>query len=119
MAIDHWQALFDHNYLRWFDLNGQPALCEIVAVHPRVELTMRGGVKQRKPVIDLKQIQGKIDGIKPLVMNVTNTEAIAEIYGARPSVWIGKRIVLFQSETQLGKRKDEPCIRVRAPKEGA
>ena len=115
-AVDHWQALFDHTYLRWFDLNGQPALCEITEVHSRVEMVMRGGVKSRKPVVHLKQIQGKIDGIKPLVLNVTNGETISDIYGEQPSKWVGKRIVLFQAETQLGKKKNEPCIRVRAPK---
>ncbi len=127
MSVDHWQALFDHNYLRWFDLNGQPSLCEIVDVKARVELTLPGGAKSRKPVITLKQVQGKIENardeygktlatIKPLVMNVTNMETIAELYGVAPSAWKGKRIVLFQAETQMGKKKNEPCIRLRAPK---
>lgn len=131
--IDHWQALFDHNYLRWFDLNGQPALCEIIEVQPRVELTLPGGAKSRKPVIRLKQIQGKIENardengkplphIKPLVLNSTNGFTIAEIHGVAPSNWIGKRVVLFESVTkmwskELRKNVDQQCIRVRAQKE--
>lgn len=135
MAIDHWQALFDHNYLRWFDLNGQPALCEIVDVQARVELTLPGGAKSRKPVIKLKQIQGKIENardeegkplptIKPLVLNSTNGCAIADIHGDKPSAWCGKRIVLGLSKTRmwnadLKKMVEVDCIRIRAPKEGA
>lgn len=132
MAIDHWQALFDHNYLRWFDLNGQPALCEIVDVQARVELTLPGGAKSRKPVIRMKQVQGKIDNarddngkelptIKPLVLNVTNGSVIADIHGCEPSSWKGKKIVLYQDKTkvwnaELRKMVEQPCIRIRAPK---
>jgi hypothetical protein len=135
MTIDHWQALFDHNYLRWFDLNGQPALCEIVDVQARVELTLPGGAKSRKPVVRLKQIQGKIENarddegkplesIKPLVLNSTNGCAIAEIHGEKPSSWKGKRIVLCLAKTRmwnadLKKMVEVDCIRIRAPKEGA
>jgi hypothetical protein len=131
-TADHWQALFDHKYLRWFDLNGQPALCEIVKVHARVELTMRGGKKSRKPVIDLKQVQGKIEParddngkplpfIKPLVLNVTNCGAIVEMHGEEPSAWPGKKIVLYLDRIKmwddaLRKMVDADCIRIRAPK---
>lgn len=132
MSVDHWQALFDHNYLRWFDLNGSPSLCEIVEVQARVEMTMPGGAKSRKPVVRLKQIQGKIESakdehgkdlptIKPLVLNNTNGCSIAELHGDKPSGWVGKRIVLYQAVTRmwngdLKKMVEQPCIRVRAPK---
>lgn len=133
MTVDHWQALFDHTYLRWFDLNGQPALCEIVDVQERVEMTLPGGAKTRKPVVRMKQIQGKAerardaDGkelptLKPLVLNVTNGGKIAEICGVAPSGWPGKRIVLYPDTVQMWKNKkkvDEPCIRIRAEKSAA
>lgn len=132
MTVDHYQALFDHNYLRWFDLNGQPALCEIVDVQARVELTLPGGAKSRKPVIHLKQVQGKIENardadgkelshIKPLVLNSTNACMIADIHGEKPSAWFGQQIVLYEAKTrmyqqELKKMVEVPCIRVRAPK---
>lgn len=133
MPVDHWQALFDHNYLRWFDLNQQPALVEIVDVQARVELTLPGGAKSRKPVVKLKQVQGKIDNakdehgksldtIKPLVLNHTNGQMIAELHGDQPTGWKGKRIVLYPTTTrmwsnELKKMVDQECIRVRAQKE--
>src|SRR5690606_32331472 len=130
--VDHWQALFDNKFLRWFDLNGQPSLCEIVEVQGRVELTLPGGAKSRRPVVHLKQLQGKIvnasdeDGkslptIKPLVLNATNGQSIADIYGEKPSAWVGKQIVLFEARTKMWSKEtkrmvETQCIRVRAPK---
>lgn len=128
-AKDHWQALFDHKYLRWFDLKNEPALCEIVSVEARVELTLPGGAKARKPVICLKLVQGKVenakddngktlDTLKPLVLNTTNGSTIASIHGPQPSQWPGKQIVLFETTTRLWnketrKMEEVPCLRIR------
>lgn len=56
---------------------------------------------------------------KGLVLNITNGKKIESICGsADPANWIGKRIVLYPTETELrGETVD--CIRVRAPKPGA
>lgn len=131
-AKDHWQALFDHKFLRWFDLKNEPALCEIVNVQARVELTMPGGAKSRKPVIHLRLVQGKVENakdengemlktLKPLVLNTTNGSTIASIHGPQPSQWIGKQIVLFETTTRLWnsqtrKMEEVPCIRIRKVK---
>ena len=111
---DDFEALFDANFLRWYSLKGHPALVEIVAI-TREELTLRGGAKKKSPVIVLKLIDGKIESMKPLVMNRTNMDLITEFLGRKPSQWIGHQIVLYQDETKL-KGKTVPCIRVRAPK---
>lgn len=132
-TIDHWQALFDHNYLRWFNLNGAASLVEIVAVEGLVEMTLPGGAKTRKPVVHLKQLQGKIENavddngktlptIKPLVLNSTNAGTIAEIHGKKPSAWVGGKIVLYPSTTKMWSKESKKmvemeCIRIRAPKE--
>ena len=113
---DHWQALFDKAYLRWFHLNGQPALVRITKVEGKVELMLPGGVKAKKPVLTFSQVKGKIEDVKPLVLNVTNGNAIAEIHGVRPSEWPGKEIVLYQG-TQRLKGKEVPAIRIRKKKE--
>lgn len=115
-ARDHWETLFDHTYLRWFDLHGQPALVEIVSVDKNVELTLRGGAKKKAPVLQYKQLSGKIEHTKPLVLNRTNSNLIAGIHGTKPSGWIGKQVVLFQDTDKL-KGETVPCIRIRAKKE--
>ena len=111
---DDFERLFDQNFLRWFHLNGKPALLEIIGIE-RKELTLRGGAKKKSPVIALKQIQGAIESIKPMVMNRTNMEELSSFLGRKPSDWIGKQFVVFQDETKL-KGATVPCIRIRAPK---
>jgi hypothetical protein len=116
MTFDHrddFERLFDQNFLRWFHLNGKPALLEIVNV-TREELTLRGGAKKKSPVIVVKQIQGAIESIKPLVMNRTNMEELTSFLGRKPSEWTGKQFVVFQDETKL-KGATVPCIRIRKP----
>ena len=110
---DDFERLFDQNFLRWFHLNGKPALLEIVKV-TREELTLRGGAKKKSPVIAVKQIQGGIESVKPLVMNRTNMEELASFLGRKPSDWVGKQFVVFQDETKL-KGQSVPCIRIRKP----
>ena len=120
-ARDHFETLFDANYMRWFHLNGQPALVEITKLERDVELTLRGGAKSKKPVLHLKQIQGKITEMKPLVLNRTNSNSIAVIHGPKPSQWVGKQIVLYPATTQMYDRElkkmlEVGCIRIREMK---
>lgn len=112
---DHVDALFDRTYLRWFSLNGKPALVEIKAVRRNVEMVLPGGHAAKKTVLDLKLINGQIEEIKPLVLNTTNAHLIASFLGDKPSQWPGKEIVLYQDTTKL-RGETVACIRVRAPK---
>jgi hypothetical protein len=114
MTIDHYEALIDSPFLRWFDLNERPALVEIVSVKQE-ELTLGGGAKRRCPVMTFRQLQGSIETVKPLVINRTNLDTLAEILGPQPSKWIGKAVVLFESMTDFRKERVK-CIRIRARK---
>ncbi len=112
---DHWEILFDKNYLRWFHLCGKECTVTIDKVERDVELTMRGGVKKKAGVVHFK---GKD---KPLVLNVTNASAIAAIHGNKPSKWPGKQIVLYPTTTKMysndTKRMETVgCIRVKEAK---
>ena len=115
--IDYWEKLFDKTYLRWFHLNGKPALVRITKIE-RKELTLRGGAKKKSGIIHLEQVNGSIEEIKPLVLNVTNGESIAEIHGTKPVDWVGREIVLFETTRNL-KGKPVPCIAVRAKRNDA
>lgn len=106
MTIDDYEALFDSKYLRWFDIEGKgDIVCTIEKVE-REELTLRGGAKKKAPVISIK------NGSKPLVLNRTNADSIAELHGNKPSQWPGKRICLFVTTTKL-KGKQVNCIRIK------
>jgi len=134
-ADDHVDALFDKEYLRWFDLNNYPALIQIDLVRRNVELTLPGGMKEKKSVLWFTQLQGKIESrlqpdkpdgdwtpMKPLVLNKTNGNSIAHVLNTvRPSQWIGQQVVLYATTTKMYVKearamKDVGCIRIRAPK---
>lgn len=120
--IDHYEALFDKQYLRWFHLQDAPALVRIDKVLHNVDMTLPGGAKTKKPIIHLTLVKGKIEDMKPLVLNSTNAKTIALIHGIQPSKWLGKEVVLFRSETEmfdkeLRKMRKADCIRIRAKKE--
>jgi len=109
---DHWEILFDKQYLRWFHLQGKDALVTIEKVEKDVELTMRGGIKKKAGVVHFR---GKD---KPLVLNVTNAQQIASIHGPKPSQWPGKQIVLYPTTTEMyvketKKKETLGCIRIR------
>jgi F-type H+-transporting ATPase subunit alpha len=80
-------------------------VCTIEKVE-REELTLRGGAKKKAPVITVK------NGSKPLVLNRTNADTIAELHGNKPSGWPGKRICLYVTTTKL-KGKTVNCIRIK------
>lgn len=115
---DYHEALFDHNYLRWFHLRGHPILVEIAKVERRMEVTDRRGKKKRVPIVTFKLIRGDVDRMRPLVLNHTNNDTLVELFGGKPSKWVGKKVVLFESTTKLSG-KTVQCIRIRAAKEKA
>lgn len=49
---------------------------------------------------------------KDLVLNKTNANAIAEMYGDETELWTGRDIVIFPTQTDFGG-KIVPCIRVK------
>jgi len=113
---DHFEALFNKAYLRWFHLGEQGALVEIESIDRDVEMTLPGGAKTKSPVLRYKVVNGHIDQpLRPLVLNKTNATSIAAIHGAATSGWVGKEIVLFPTETKL-KGDMVGCIRVRGRK---
>ncbi len=106
MTIDHYEALFDSTYLRWFDLNGKDVTVTIESVKQE-ELTLRGGKKKKAPVV---RFVGKK---KPLVLNRTNADKMAELAGTNQvSKWAGVAVTLYQTTTNLGGQTTE-CIRVK------
>ena len=52
-------------------------------------------------------------GVLPMVLNVTNCEAIEAIYNTGNIVeWAGKKIAVYASKTTMGK-KTVPCLRIK------
>jgi hypothetical protein len=109
---DHWEILFDKNYLRWFHLQGKDCTVTIEKVERDVELTMRGGITKKSGIVHF------VGKEKPLVLNMTNAREIAKHLGNKPSEWLGKQVVIYPTVTQMydkdTKRMETVgCIRVK------
>jgi len=103
-----WRDSIPSKWLKAADLEGKPHLVTIKKFG--VE---KIGEDKTGPVIWFREQE------KGLGLNITNGRTIEDICGsADPDNWIGKRIVVYPTETDFkGERVD--CIRVRAPKAGA
>jgi hypothetical protein len=98
--------LFPSKYLKAADLKGKPHVVKIERAP--VETFKNGGDDDRKVVL---YFSGKA---KPLPLNMTNFDAVADIAGDDTADWPGHSIEVFPTTTELrGKVVD--CIRIRAP----
>ena len=102
-----WRDSIPSKWLKAGDLDGKPHLVTI----KRFSVEKIAEDKQG-PVVWFKEQE------KGLGLNITNGKKIEDICGsADPDKWVGKRIVIFPTETEFrGETVD--CIRVRAPKPG-
>jgi hypothetical protein len=87
--------LFPSKYLKAADLKGKPHVLKIDEAP--VEIFKNGG--------------------KPLPLNMTNFDSVADIAGDDTEDWPGHSIEVFPSTTELrGKTVD--CVRIRKPPQG-
>ena len=108
--------LFPSRYLSADDLRGRDVTVTIAAIAPRDELKRTDGSKDYKPVVTLSGAK------KQWVLNVTNANVIAKLYGTRDArQWIGKAITIYPTQV-MSFGEMVPAIRVRPtlprPKEG-
>ena len=99
------ELMFPSDFVKAADLNGKDVTKTIKSVTID-ELTMRGGRKEKKPVIRFQ------DAEKKLVLNKTNATTIANMYGNATDAWIGKQITMFPTETTIWAETTD-CIRIR------
>lgn len=91
---------FPSNYIRAIDLKGR----DVTVTISRVVMEDIGG--DTKPVL---YFQGTSKG---MVLNKTNANNIASMYGDESDAWSGRQITVFPSQTDF-QGKSVPCIRVR------
>lgn len=105
--MTHWKSLMDRKYLFAFDLEGKDRTLTIERVVAG-ELEGEKGRKTKKPLCYFAESKSG----KPLALNATNSKAIAKLYGNDIEGWVGKRITLYPTTTEMGGETVE-CIRVR------
>lgn len=70
------------------------------------DLQSTDGEKEKKPIMRFVETE------KKLVLNKTNAETIAEMYGTKAEDWNGKRITVYPTKVRaFGEMM--PCIRIR------
>ena len=96
---------FPSDYLKAADLQGR----EITVAMTSVKMETVGKDKDMLPVL---YFQGKAKG---LVLNKTNANTIAALYGDDTDNWGGGEILLYEAMVEY-QGKMGPAIRVRAPR---
>jgi hypothetical protein len=113
------KAMIPSKYIEALDLQGKrvPVVIESIGY---VELKGNGksdDAQERKPLFKLR---GKEKG---WVLNTTNLESIAEVYGHEAEKWIGRTVVIYGTkvrafgETKLSIRVDIDATQARAEAE--
>lgn len=93
---------FPSKYIAAGDLNGKDVTLPIASV-------VMEEVGRDKEICPVMYFTGAIKG---MVLNRTNGQAIAEMYGQESDLWTGKSVTIFPTQTDWGGRI-VPCIRVR------
>jgi hypothetical protein len=100
-----YRTLYSKDYVAAYDLGGKDVTVTITKVIAG-DLTDNKGKKTKKPLVYFEGAE------KALVLNATNGKTIAGMYGNICEDWIGKRITMFPTTTDVGGETKE-CIRVR------
>ena len=88
------------------DAAGKPMDVTLTIASIRIEEMETDTGKESKPVIRF------IETTKKIILNRTNADSIAELYGPEAEQWIGKRITIYPTRVKAwGEMK--ACIRVR------
>jgi len=108
----HWKNFIDKNYLGSHNLeDGEEMLLTITRFEGEEEVQSSDGKKSKKPVLYFKE------DVPKMIMNITNGNIIANLYGNQPEKWIGKQIQLFSASIKaFGEQRDALRIRDFAPK---
>ena len=118
IAADDYRAYFDSSCFRVWHLAGKARVFRITKV-TRFTSEMRSGGKteiKKQPKLELVTLKGDPVPL-PLLLNKTNANTIAQLYGTKIGGWIGKLIELYPATTSVGGAEKE-CIRIKnqAPK---
>lgn len=103
-ASDDYRSMFGAKYVGAWDLGDKDVTLTISAVKAE-ELKNKGG-SDKRPVLYFTGTE------KAFVCNKTNARSVATLYGPKVSAWIGKKITLYATKTQLGGETVD-AIRIR------
>jgi len=114
---DNWELAFPSEYLGAQHLHDRDQVLTISKVdRPELDMLDPGTnqrVRKRKLVLHFAELaRGGPDDPKMMILNKTNARTIAALYGKAVDAWVGKRITVYPTETQVG-REMKACVRIR------
>jgi hypothetical protein len=108
----HWKNFLDKDYLGSHNLEkSEEMLLTISKFEGEEEVQSADGSKKLKPVLYFEE------DVPKMIMNITNGNTIATLYGSHPDSWIGKQIQVFATPVKaFGQTQDALRIRDFMPK---
>ena len=107
-SVIDYRAIYDSAMLRVYHLQGEERTFRIEAALT-CKLKDRSGEVSKKPAVRFEKVS------LPLVLNKTNGETVARLYGNDPKQWVGEAVTLYPTTTSVGGKTVE-CIRIRPQK---
>lgn len=107
----HWKNFLDKDYLGSHNLEkGEEMLLTIEKFEGEEEVTTAEGKK-------VKQVLYFKEDVPKMILNITNGNILANLYGSHPEQWIGKQIQIYAASVKaFGKVQDALRIRDFVPK---
>jgi hypothetical protein len=97
MTVDQ---LFPSRWLKSSDIGSNPRTATIT----KIDFEEVGQDRDRKAILSFENTT------KRMILNRTNAQILANLYGKEVQNWIGKRITLYCAEVQF---RGTPCLAVR------
>ena len=101
----HWKILQNPDYIGAYWLPPGEDVTVTIDYVVREQITGTGGKKEECTVAHLR-------GVKPFILNTTNSKSIARLYGPYIEDWAGKQITIYATTTKLAGDTVE-CLRIR------
>ncbi len=92
--------LFPSRWLKSSDIGSSPRTATI----SRIDFELIGRDQEKKAVLSFQNTT------KRMILNRTNAQILANLYGKELKNWVGKRITLYCAEAQF---RGTPCLAVR------
>lgn len=107
----HWKNFLDKDYLGSHNLEkGEEMLLTIEKFVGEEEVNTQDG-KKTKQVLYFKE------DVPKMIINITNGNTLATLYGSHPDQWIGKQVQIYATPVKaFGKTQDALRIRDFVPK---
>jgi len=109
-ANRHWKNFIDKEYLGSHNLEKGEEMLLTIDRFEGEEMVVKVGSKTEEKVA--KQVLYFREDVPKMIMNITNGNTIAQLYGTHPDGWIGKKIQVYATPVKAFGKIDN-ALRIR------